>query len=183
VRAAARRSSWAVPVLLLVAACASSGGNDGAAPPPPSTPTQASTSPASSAPAVTPTGSTSATEHQNSLPEGQISGNLGVLDQTGDGTKLRLSAEIDGVDGWVVVQRDRGGKPGPVIGLVHRGEGVHDDIVVVKLRPKLTSSQLLWVTLYLDRGKAGVFQPGRADRPLQFIGKDLRRPVQLTVTG
>jgi hypothetical protein len=36
-----------------------------------------------------------------------ISGNLGVVDQVGDGTRLRLSAEIDGTAGWVVA--DRGG--------------------------------------------------------------------------
>ena len=199
---AVRRSWWAVPVLLLVVGCGSSGaaGADGPAPLQPldsattSTASAAAASPSASAPSVagpsvpassapaTPSAA-SAPAHTNALPEGQISGNLGVVDQSGDGSRLRMSAEIDGIGGWVVVQTDKGGKPGSVIGLVHRDEGVHDDVVVVPLRPRVTASRLLWVTLYLDRGKKGVFQPGRADRPLQFIGRDLRRPVHLTVTG
>jgi hypothetical protein len=40
----------------------------------------------------------------------------------------------------------------------------------------------LWVTLYLDRGRPGVFEPAGADRPLQFNGRDLRRSARLTVT-
>jgi hypothetical protein len=114
------------------------------------------------------------------VPPGLISGNLGVLDQTGDGTRLHLSAEVDGGPGWVVVQADDNGHPGKIVGKVHRGDGVHDDIVTVRLHPRV-STGLLWVTLYLDLGRRGVFEHPGPDTPLQFVGQDLQRSATLTV--
>jgi hypothetical protein len=126
--------------------------------------------------------SAEAPAHTNVLPVGKISGNMGVVDQRGDGTELRLSAEIDGAPGWVVVQADRNGGPGKVMGLVHRNDGVHDDVVVVRLRPRAASGRL-WVTLYLDRGRKGVFEDPGPDKPLLFAGQALRRSLTLTVTS
>lgn len=182
---------------LLLSGCASGAAGPGPASDPPAAAASSPEAPASPSSAdpsgvvgpmaatqtasATPSASHSAGSHLNVLPQGLISGNLGVVDQVGDGTRLRLSAEIDGAAGWVVVQADRGGRPGRVLGTVHRGDGVHDDIVVVRLRPRVASTRL-WVTLYLDRGRPRVFEPGGADRPLQFNGRDLRRPARLTVT-
>jgi hypothetical protein len=115
------------------------------------------------------------------LPPGMITGNLGVADQQGDGTRLRLVAEVDGGPGWVVVQADRAGRPGKVLGVVHRSDGVHGDSVTVPLLPRVATGRL-WVTLYLDRGRLGVFEHPGPDAPLQFAGKDLERSVILTVS-
>jgi hypothetical protein len=110
-----------------------------------------------------------------------VSGNLGVIDQRGDGTQLRLAAEVDGGPGWVVVQADSNGRPGKVLGLVHRKDGAHDDVVIVALHPRVATGRL-WVTVYLDLGRPGVFEHPGADTPLQFAGQDLQRSATLTVT-
>jgi hypothetical protein len=120
--------------------------------------------------------------HSDEVPPGMVSGNLGVTDQKGDGTQLRLAAEFDGGPGWVVVQADRNGRPGKVLGLTHRKNGAHDDIVTVALHPRVATG-LLWVTMYLDQGRQGVFEHPGADTPLQFAGQDLQRSATLTVTS
>jgi hypothetical protein len=119
--------------------------------------------------------------HSEDAPPGLVSGNLGVTDQNGDGTQLRLAAEFDGGPGWVVVQADRNGRPGKVLGLTHRKNGAHDDVVTVALHPRVATG-LLWVTMYLDNGRQGVFEHPGADTPLQFAGQDLQRSATLTVT-
>lgn len=183
---------WVLPALLLLVGCA--------APNQTASGTGQNPSPSSSLPASAPPPSVSpppdivgpsvpaasaaatASAHTNVLPVGKVSGNLGVVDQQGDGTRLRLSAEIDGAAAWVVVQADRNGRPGKLVGLVHRNDGVHDDVVVVRLRPRAASGRL-WVTLHLDRGRKGVFENPGPDKPLQFAGQDLRRSLTLTVTS
>jgi hypothetical protein len=112
------------------------------------------------------------------LPPGLLQGNLGVVDQHGDGSQLLVSAEIDGTDGWVVVQADQDGRRGEVLGLAHRRNEAHDDTITVPLRRRVASGPL-WVTLCVDAGTPGVFD--NADTPVQFSGGDLTRSVLLTV--
>lgn len=179
------RRSWVLPVLVLLpwlvllVGCAAP--TDRSAPPdgrqrPSST---VSPAPAASTPSPAPT-TASAAGRPAALPIGAI-GNLGVTDQRGDGTRIRLAAEIDGSAGWVVVQADRRGRPGRVLGLAHRADGEHDDVVVVRLRPAVGTGRL-WVTLCLDRGLRGVFESPGPDTPLVFAGDELRRSVTLTMT-
>jgi hypothetical protein len=79
------------------------------------------------------------------------------------------------------VQANSNGRPGKVLGLVQRKDGVHDGIVTVALHPRVATGPV-GVTLYLDRGRRGVFEHPGADIPLEFAGQDLRRSATLKVT-
>lgn len=183
-----RRSAWILATLLL-AGC---GGPQRPAGGPPAAPAGAVPGPVpatagavsgpvpATGPSVTPSAAGHAAAHNGAgLPPGILRGNLGVVDQHGDGTTVRVSAEIDGSDGWVVVQSDDHGTRGDVLGLAHRANEAHDDIVVVALRRRVSSGRL-WVTVHVDAGRPGVFDYPGPDQPLQSVGHDLTRVITLT---
>ncbi len=114
------------------------------------------------------------------VPPGIVQGNLGFIDQVSDGRHLIGSAEIDGAPGWVVVRTDQGGRPGAVLGRVHRDNGVHDDVATVTWARKVRSGPV-WVSLHIDEGTVGRFEFPGPDRPLTFAGADLRHRLVLAV--
>lgn len=149
-------------------------------------PAASTTSPAATFGPPAPAGSSTAAHPSahpgGGVPPGILQGNLGVRDQQGDGRSVALSAEIDGSPGWVVIARDERGRPGRTIGSVLRGNGVHDDVVTVALKPRLSVTTTLWATLVVDQGRPGVLEYPGADSPLQFQGRDLSRPFTYTVS-
>jgi hypothetical protein len=135
---------------------------------------------AAASPSAIPSRTLSPSPAEHVLPPGILSGNLGVHDQHGDGTQVTVSPEIDGADGWVVVQADDGGRRGEVLGLAHRTNQAHDDVIAIPLRRKVSTGRL-WVTIHVDAGRRGVFEYPGPDRPLQSRGGDLTQPITLTV--
>jgi hypothetical protein len=89
--------------------------------------------------------------------------NLGVLNQVSDGRTITVAdAEVGGSPGWVVVQGDKAGKPGAVIGMTRRLNGEHGNAFAVHLT-KPISTGAYWVTLHRDLGRQRVFEfPGPA---------------------
>jgi hypothetical protein len=107
--------------------------------------------------------------------------NLGVLNQVSDGRTITVAdAEVGGSPGWVVVQRDKAGKPGAVIGKTRRLNGEHGSAFAVHLTGPI-STGAYWVTLHRDLGRQRVFEFPGPDEVAIGAGAELRRKVAVTV--
>jgi hypothetical protein len=107
-------------------------------------------------------------------------GNLGARDQVSDGRQVQVSAELGGSPGWVVVQRDVRGKPGPILGTTRILNGEHGAPVPVPLTAKVSSGRY-WATLHRDLGKQRVYEFPGPDVVAEAAGRPLTRAFTLTV--
>jgi len=149
-------------------------------------PTQQASAGSTSADGSIPAGDSPSAGHagrsgQDETPSGLLTGNIGVRDQSGDGRTITIgAAEIDGSPGWVVISANDRGKPGRTLGLVHRADGQHDDIVSVPMRTPLRSG-VYWATMHVDLGAAGRYEYPGPDVPLTAGNQLLSRLFQLKV--
>lgn len=119
--------------------------------------------------------------HRAEVPNGYLSGNLGVLPQVSDGRQLVVgAAEIDGAPGWLAVRTDKNGTPDSLIGLVARANEQHDDTVIVPLS-RTIGTGIYWVTMHIDAGVVGRYEYPGPDRPLVAGPTTLTRRVSVTV--
>ena len=81
-----------------------------------------------------------------------------VADQTGPWGVVAVDKVVTPVPSWVVVQSRQGrGGPGPVLGVVHVPAGTTTGVSVA-LDPKKGAVNTLVVSIFSDRGQAGVFE-------------------------
>lgn len=90
------------------------------------------------------------------VPSGSAS--IEIADQTGPWGVLVVKRVVTPVRSWVVVQDRRAkGKPGAVLGYTQVPAGTSTDIAVA-LDPRRSIANTLVVSIFGDRGRAGVFE-------------------------
>jgi hypothetical protein len=86
------------------------------------------------------------------------SATIELADQTGPWGVLVVKRVVTPVRSWVVVQaRREKGKPGVVVGYTQVPAGTTTDIAVA-LDPRQGTANTLVVSIFADRGRAGVFE-------------------------
>jgi len=92
-----------------------------------------------------------------------------VYDQVSAGETLTIEWVVSAGTGWIVIQAQHEGRPGPVIGYSAVASGVNRR-VVVKVDAARTTG-VLYAVLSTDAGRAGVFEFPDADVPVTVNGK------------
>lgn len=113
------------------------------------------------------------------------SGTLSAADQSGDGTTLTVAdVNLQGVDGgWIAVHTDLGGKPGPVVGVIHITKGVTSAIKVTLDRKVGTGAY--WPMLHVDDHTIGTYEfpkTAGADLPVKSGSDIVMKKITLTVS-
>jgi hypothetical protein len=86
------------------------------------------------------------------------SASIEIADQTGPWGVLVVKRVVTPVRSWVVVQARRAkGQPGTVLGYTQVPAGTSTDIAVA-LDPRQSAANTLVVSVFADRGRAGVFE-------------------------
>ena len=83
---------------------------------------------------------------------------------------------------FLVIQRDLGGVPGPVIGQVPVAVGTTEN-VVVPLTEAVAPGNVLYAALYVDAGQLGVFEVPGADAPFVLNDQTLAQPFTIAAAS
>ena len=96
-------------------------------------------------------------------------------DQDVSGGTVAASEVMAGTNGWLVVHRTDGSKPGPVVGHAPLRKGKNTDVVAILTEP-VTSGDKLMLMLHGEAGgtKTGIFEyylGAKEDAPVRVDGK------------
>jgi hypothetical protein len=94
-----------------------------------------------------------------------------------DGSVTVAQVASDG-PGWIVIQADRNGAPGPALGYTAVSGGENGDVVVDIETTQATST--LYAVLHRDAGRVGAYEFPGPDVPVSVIGQVVTQPFTVT---
>jgi hypothetical protein len=94
-----------------------------------------------------------------------------------DGSVTVAQVASDG-PGWIVIQADRNGAPGPALGYAAVSGGENGDVLVDIDTTQATST--LYAVLHRDTGQVGVYEFPGPDVPVSVIGQLAVEPFAVT---
>lgn len=83
---------------------------------------------------------------------------------------------------FLVIQRDLGGVPGPVIGQIPVAVGTTEN-VVIPLTEAVAPGNVLYAALYVDAGQLGLFEVPGADAPFVLNDQTLAQPFTIAAAS
>lgn len=92
-----------------------------------------------------------------------------VSDQAVKDDRITISEVVSDGPGWIVIHKEQGGGPGPVVGYAAVTDGTNTD-VVVKI-DSYTATPKLFAMLHTDAGTVGKYEFPGADVPVMTNGE------------
>lgn len=102
---------------------------------------------------------------------------VSVSDQAIVNDTVTIAKVVSAGPGWLVVHKDVGGAPGPVIGYAAVKNGTNDN-VVVKIDSH-SGTPTLYAMLHIDAGKVGTYEFPGPDVPVMLDGKMVSPPFKV----
>jgi Uncharacterized protein conserved in bacteria len=104
-----------------------------------------------------------------------------VSNQSISGGRIILSSVISQGPGWAVIYAQKNGKPSSVIGRTAVNDGTNDDVIIEINSSK--ASSMLYVELFSDQGKVGVFENPGPDNPEMVSGQPVSVVFKILKSG